>query len=284
VVPGKNYIVPGTDASEWTDYTLNQSQEFAFALNQSQEFAFALNQSQEFAFALDQSQEFAFVLNQSQEFAFALDGMPRAFGHGTMVAGLVHLVAPDALIMPMKAFDATGATTLWNVVRAIYDSVAYGADVINLSFSSPTNSRMLDAAINYARAKGVSVVASAGNDNSDAPTFPASLQHTVAVTSLNPDDTKASFANYGKYVGVSGPGVGLITAFPGGLYALVAGTSFTSPLVVGEFALLHEVGVSGDAARDRIEKTAQKIDALNTGYQDELGKGKIDIVKALNDE
>ena len=62
--------------------------------------------------------------------------LPAAFGHGTMVAGIVHLVAPTAQIMPLKAFTADGTSRTFDIVRAIYYAVDHGARVINMSFSA----------------------------------------------------------------------------------------------------------------------------------------------------
>ena len=61
--------------------------------------------------------------------------LPHAFGHGTMVAGLVHVVAPTASIMPLKAFSADGSSNLFDIERAIYYAVDHGAKVINMRFS-----------------------------------------------------------------------------------------------------------------------------------------------------
>jgi subtilisin family serine protease len=59
-----------------------------------------------------------------------LDGSQySAFGHGTMTAGIVHLVAPQAKIMPLKAFNADGSGYDSDVLRAIYHAVKNGAKV-----------------------------------------------------------------------------------------------------------------------------------------------------------
>jgi subtilisin family serine protease len=91
-----------------------------------------------------------------------LDGnhLPALLGHGTMVAGLVHLVAPGAEIMPLKAFSADGSSTLSNIVRAIYYAADSGANVINMSFEIPQISDELVRAVNYATRKGAICVAS----------------------------------------------------------------------------------------------------------------------------
>ena len=80
----------------------------------------------------------------SQSSTSILDGRPTSFGHGTMTAGLVHLVAPNARIMPLKAFAGDGSSDLFNILRAIYYAADHGANVISMSFeitqSSPASS------------------------------------------------------------------------------------------------------------------------------------------------
>src|SRR6185503_19522815 len=108
---------------------------------------------QESAALLDADQ--AYQVNQEsaalldQESAALLDNPAyAAFGHGTMVAGVVHLVAPTAEIMPLKAFSADGTGYLSDILRALYYAIQKNADVINMSFSRSTNSpelqRVLD--------------------------------------------------------------------------------------------------------------------------------------------
>ena len=93
-----------------------------------------------------------------------LDGkLPAAFGHGTMVAGLVHLVAPTAKIMPLKAFRADGTSRVLDIVRAVYYAADHGATVINMSFSLSGSSPELAEALEYATSRKVICVASAGN-------------------------------------------------------------------------------------------------------------------------
>jgi len=86
------------------------------------------------------NQSTAAVLDQST--AAVLDGNPQyaAFGHGTMVLGVVHLVAPKAQLMPLKAFRSDGTGFLTDILRAIYYAVQNGANVINMSFNTKTNS------------------------------------------------------------------------------------------------------------------------------------------------
>src|SRR6185312_415524 len=91
-----------------------------------------------------------------------LDGTKyAAFGHGTMTAGIVHLVAPQAKIMPLKAFGPDGSGYESDIIRAIYYGAANGANVMNMSFDFATYSKELATAVKYVQGKGIIVVASA---------------------------------------------------------------------------------------------------------------------------
>ena len=101
------------------------------------------------------------ILNQSstsildQSSTSILDSTLAEFGHGTMTAGIVHLIAPTANIMPLKAFRADGSSNLSDIIRAIYYAADHGANIISMSFSMPQSSPGLQAAIQYALNKNV---------------------------------------------------------------------------------------------------------------------------------
>lgn len=185
------------------------------------------------------------VLNQStvaildQSTVAILDGtkLPAAFGHGTMVAGLIHLVAPTAQIMPLKAFQLDGTANLSDVIRAIYYAVDHHARVINMSFSTTTNSPDFLQAVTYATSHGVVLVAAAGNDGKEGIVYPAGFEGVFGVGSTNKSDLRSPFSNYGDVLRVSAPGEALVTAYPGNNYAAVWGTSFSAALVSGAAAL-----------------------------------------------
>jgi len=189
------------------------------------------------------------VLNAStlalldQSTAHILEGMPLPsdFGHGTMVAGIVHLVAPTAKIMPLKAFNADGTTDLCLILRAIYYATDHGAHVINMSFSIPDESSELRMAIEYAYQHGVLCVAAAGNEGLTTKRYPASFNNVVGVASTDLYDQQSVFSNRGSSVAdLAAPGEEIITTYPAGLYAVGWGTSFSAPFVAGAAALLNQ--------------------------------------------
>lgn len=180
------------------------------------------------------------VLDQST--VGVLDGSQfAAFGHGTMTAGIVHLVAPKAQIMPLKAFNSAGTGYASDVLRAIYYAVNHGAKIISMSFDFTSPSQELATAINYATNHGVICVASAGNDGSMETVYPASLSNVIDVASTSNNNTPSAFSNYGAPpVWLSAPGEAVMTTYPFNTYAAGWGTSFSAPLVSGTVALMAQ--------------------------------------------
>jgi len=222
------------------------------------------------------NQSTAAILEQSTAAILESNKPPAAFGHGTMVAGLVHLVAPTAKIMPLKAFNADGSARTSDIVRAIYYAVDKGAKVINMSFSMEQFSDEVMRAINYATRKGVICVASVGNQNKQLLVYPATLGNVLGVASTTSEDKRSAYSNYGAdLVKVAAPGDSLITTYPGGRYAAVWGTSFSSGLVSGAAALLLNVDIKTE------QEDAKRALAHAKQISEDLGYGRIDLYEAV---
>ena len=210
------------------------------------------------------NQSVAWILEQSVAWILEDYEVPAAFGHGTMVAGLIRLVAPEARILPLKAFSGDGAAQTVDVVRAIYHAVDADADVINMSFSIDAFSPEILRAVNYAVQNGVICVAAAGNRGEETLVYPAALGNVIGVGSTSLDDERSAFTNFGDaLVTLAAPGEALITAFPGGgAYAAGWGTSFSAPLVSGTVALLlsldEEAGGGDDDGDDSGSDTGSR--------------------------
>jgi subtilisin family serine protease len=246
----------------------------------------ALNQSSsEF---LDQSSS-EFLDQSSSEFlddshlhfldSIPLLGTTPAYGHGTLCAGLIAVTAPAAMIMPLRAFDDAGASDTFTLAKAIRYAANNGAHVINMSFGTLTNSNVLRSAIEYAAARNVIMVASAGNNNTSVAQYPAAYPGVIAVSATNLFDMKGTFSNYGSHIAVDGPGVNIISAYPGAMYSVVSGTSFSAPLVAASAALVRSLRTTG--VHNAISAGTVSIDTRNPNYVGKLGTGRIDLLKVV---
>jgi subtilisin family serine protease len=225
------------------------------------------------------NQSTAAVLDQST--AAVLDGnfQYAAFGHGTMVMGVIHLVAPKAQLLPLKAFRSNGTGYLSDVLRAIYYAVQNNANVINMSFDFTTASTELTNALDYANRQNVICVASAGNDGQGPPllVYPAALQNDVmGVASTSDLDTRSTFSNYGnEIVWVAAPGEAIVTTYPFSTYSAGWGTSFSAPFVSGGAALLRSL-------RSDVNQSMAASALANAQYiGTDMGNGRLDLLRAL---
>lgn len=215
------------------------------------------------------------VINQSS--AAVLDQPGNAdFGHGTMTAGIVHLVAPTAKIMPLKAFSSNGTGYLSDIIRATYYAAQHGSKVISMSFSFSSPSSAFTNAIHYANKLGIICVASAGNNGLDQVVYPAGITGVIGVASTSDFDTRSTFSNYGSDIWIAAPGEDIVSTYPYGTYSAESGTSFSAPFVSGAAALLVQVSpkVNGQAAAAAIAHAVQ----LSTNG---MGNGRLDTYQAI---
>src|SRR5467141_3851948 len=223
------------------------------------------------------NQSTAAVLDQST--AAVLDGKPyAAFGHGTMVMGIIHLVAPTAKLLPLKAFHSDGTASLSDILRAIYYGVQNGANVINMSFDITTPSTELQKALDYANQSGVICAASAGNDGKAEIVYPAALQTDVmGVASTTDQDARSSFSNFGSgIVWVAAPGEAIVSTYPYNTYAAGWGTSFSAPFVSGGAALLHSLNPAINQSSGAAAVT-HAVPLAAAG----MGDGRLDVCATL---
>jgi thermitase len=212
-------------------------------------------------------------------------------GHGTHVAGIVDIAAPAAKIMPLRVLDTEGYGDVFTIAEAVHFAAQNHADVLNLSLGSPSRSTLLQEVIKDAAANGVLVAAAAGNSNSLVAEYPAAgngvvafADGLVAVTSVNMNDRKSGFANYGSWVDMAAPGEGIRSAFPVNKYAYWSGTSMATPFVSGQAALIHAVNGSLDPAgvEERIRCSARSLFMTDPIYAAMVGAGRADIGASIS--
>jgi thermitase len=177
------------------------------------------------------------------------DNQPQdEFGHGCGVAGIIAAnvnngigvagVAPNARLMPLRVLDGLGMGSSSDVAAAIVYAADSGAQIINLSLGGPTTSSLLEEAVNYAASRGVTIVASAGNQGVEAALYPAAYPAAIAVGSVDQSLQRSSFSNYGWQLDLMAPGRDIFTTDINGDYTTMTGTSFAAPEVAGAAALM----------------------------------------------
>jgi Subtilase family len=263
LLPGYDFTRNQPGASEWLDVSGLQN---GNSNSQGQQQPALVQQST------------AAVVDQST--AAVVDGNDyAAFGHGTMTAGCVHLVAPKAQILPLKAFSSNGTGYLSNIVAALYYAVQHHANVVNMSFDLTSSSPSLTQAASYANKAGVVLVAAAGNESTSAPVYPAALNnYVVGIASTTNWDSRSSFSNYGSTdVWIAAPGENIISTFPGGTYGSASGTSFSSPITAGTVALML-------SAKSSSLNQSQASSALSHAIKltPDLNRGRLDVYQAVS--
>jgi membrane-anchored mycosin MYCP len=205
-------------------------------------------------------------------------------GHGTSVASIIGAaplagisfagVAPQAGVLSVKI---TNSDTFPGQVtaQAIRDAVSLGANVINLSLATTVSTPALQAAVQFAQARNVVVVAAAGNDSAGGatgPFYPAAYPGVLSVGAIGPDGSLASFSDTRTPVSVTAPGIGVTSAYPGTFPAAYNpgdnGTSFAAAFVSGAAALVRASYPDLDEAQvvARITATADGPAGPGTGH------------------
>ncbi|MEZ5409899.1 MAG: S8 family serine peptidase [Acidimicrobiales bacterium] len=188
------------------------------------------------------------------------DNRPYAAGnpdHATHVAGIIAAqpgngigiagIAPAVKIMNLSV-AGPGGMTVSGVARAVRYAVDNGADIVNLSLGTTPGTPaaavqpMFDA-VAYAQAHGVLLVVAAGNSNVDigaTAVYPASIPgaNMLVVGASGPDDTRASFSNYGSPVDIFAPGVMIASTLPNRAFGFMSGTSQAAPTTAATAALV----------------------------------------------
>lgn len=211
-----------------------------------------------------------------------------AFGHGTHVAGIVRLVAPDAQLMVIRVLDADGRGDLVTVAAGVRWAVQHGAKVINVSLGSTGRLDALQDVLNEAEVAGVTVIATAGNwGTNKLVDFPGTSSHAMCVAAVDGSGFGAAFSSTGSEVELSAPGVAIRSAYPGDAYKQWSGTSMAAPFVTGTVALLAEKHPDWHLVEmeQRLQSTASPLSGAPSGSRIALyGAGVVDAGAALESD
>lgn len=215
--------------------------------------------------------------------------------HGTHVSGIIaanlnntiggHGIYPNAEILSYDVFNGAQTANDFDIANAVLQAIKDGAKVINMSLGGYGNSSLVADAINKAYAKGITIIAAAGNDNSNIGFYPAALEHVISVGSTNKNGTRSSFSNYGSSLDVVAPGENIYSTSyninRGSSFQFMSGTSMASPVTAGTAALL--VSKHSKISPDQIEYILQHTskDKGASGYDPKYGAGLIQPASAV---
>ena len=211
--------------------------------------------------------------------------------HGTGIAGAIvshaRLMgsAPAARILAIRAFAAApngGESTSFVILKALDYAAAHGAQIVNMSFAGP-NDALIERGISAAVAKGIVMVAAAGNAGAKSPAlYPAANRNVIAVSATDAKDRLFAASNRGGHIAVSAPGVDIFLPAPDEKYQVTSGTSFSAAYISGLAALLLErnPALKPDEVRAILMKTARDLGA--PGRDDLFGAGEADAYAAVS--
>ena len=221
--------------------------------------------------------------------------------HGTHVSGIaagrtnnnngIASVSWNVKFLPTKHGSNAGGSSVYNT----YDGLVYladmGVDVVNCSWGSYASAQSNKEIIDYCLSEGIVVFASAGNGNSEHWHYPSGYAGVISVASVNKDDGRSYYSDYGLDVDVSIPGgdsrndIMIKSTVPNNTYSYLQGTSMASPLAAGAFALLKSY--RNDWTNEQLIKqllgASDNIDTENPEFEGQLGYGRVNIYKALDE-
>lgn len=251
------------------------------------------------------------LLYLEQKKCFNIDyGDPfSAMSHGTSVAGLAGATTDNAIgisttnwhakIMPLQAMLDNGEGWSPDIISAIYYATDNGAKIINLSIGAVDYDSDTKAAIDYATAHNVIVVAAAGNcgvissacpaDRIGKIDYPAAYGNVIAVGAVDSSNNRTSFSSYGPQIDLVAPGSGSIistsisrpTAADGkpsidkstfnythAYSSYLYGTSFASPIAANAISLIKSVHPNYTVAEAvaLVDGTSKKVPAMNNNF------------------
>jgi thermitase len=201
-------------------------------------------------------------------------------GHGTSMASLIsgrvapaEGVAPAAELLDIWVANEEGVSNTALVAQGIMEAVDRGAQVINISLGSFGSSLMLQNAVQYALNQRVLIVAAAGNEQMNQLAYPAAYPGVIAVGAVDAERRQAFFSNSGRGLTLAAPGVGILSAYPGGKVVVGSGTSQATALTTGTVAAVLGWGRSPGEVVKLLTQSAASTGAS----QEQVGAGFLQV-------
>ncbi len=181
----------------------------------------------------------------------------------------------------VRVFD-TDSTSTSNVVAAMYECEARGANVVNMSLGSTKKSSLFQPALDkiLGRNDRILFIAAAGNAGDSSYVWPASMPEFVSVASLDNKKERSFFSQYNNQIDLAAPGSNILSTYPSNRYANFMGTSMAAPHVSAVAAKIwsHKPSMTAKQVRVLLESTAE--DLGSKGRDNSFGWGMVDALAA----
>ncbi|WP_179884276.1 S8 family serine peptidase [Bacillus toyonensis] len=224
-------------------------------------------------------------------------------GHGTSVAGIAAAVTNNqtgiasasyntAYIVPVKVFAGGPKSITTTILKGIMYAIEQKVDVMNMSFGSGAYSQNTQEALEMAWDQGIISIAARGNDGSEQIDYPNCYNYVLSVSATNKLDRLASFSSWGTDVGITAPGVAILSTTP--TYPLLGyqlnydaadGTSFSTPFVSGVAAILRVIkpSASNQEIIQVIQRSARSLDTKDKKWDPFYGYGLLNLSAAVQE-
>ncbi len=227
------------------------------------------------------------------------DPMVGASDHGSHVSGCASAVtdnntgvaAPgfNCRFLPVKSSLDASTTSIDNGYDGVYYAATHGCSVINCSWGRGGGpSQFEQDVVDFATfTHDAVVVAAAGNNGTEQDYYPSCYKRVLSVASTSSTDAKSGFSNYGYAIDVCAPGTSILATVYNDSYVAYSGTSMAAPITAGGVALVRSrfPAMSALQAAQQLRVTCDNIYnvGVNSGLRDKLGKGRINLFRAVND-
>jgi len=218
-------------------------------------------------------------------------------GHGSHVAGIVGAtdnkigvigVAPKVVeLYAIKVLNSKGSGYLSDIIKGLDWAIKENIQVVNMSLGSSSGNDSFHEAIQNTKAKGITIVAAAGN-SSGAVSYPAAYEEVIAVSATDSSNYIADFSSRGSEVDLAAPGVSIYSTYKGTSYATLSGTSMAAPHATGVVALIinsnncdydKNLNCSLEEIQKKLQDSATDIGEL--GRDDNFGYGLVNVEEAI---
>jgi len=217
--------------------------------------------------------------------------------HGSHVSGCAAAVTDNGVgvagpafnckFLPVKSSLNSSSTSIDDGYDGIIYAAEHGADIINCSWGrGGTPSQFEQDIINHVTLDlDRLVVAAAGNDGTETSHYPSSYKYVTSVAWTGISDTKNSGSNFGYDIDVCAPGTNIFSTVIDNSYTSLSGTSMASPIAAGCAAMIKSKFPTMNALQigEQLRVTCDNIYSVNTGYLYKLGKGRVNMFKAVTD-